>query len=160
VTLTGHFDAPEPIGRLTLTSNGSGLSGIYFPTNRWPPDASDWRPDQPWFTETCRQLAAYFARELTVFDLPLAPSGTPFQCRVWLELRRIAYGETISYQTLANRLGAPTATRAVGAANGRNPISIVVPCHRVIGAKGALVGFGGGLARKQALLDLEQPGLF
>ena len=153
------FEVPDPIGPLTLASDGTGLSGVYFAPHRWPPDQADWREDRAWFRDVIQQLQAYFARELRVFDLPLAPKGTVFQHSVWQGLRAIPYGQTISYQTLANRLGAPTATRAVGAANGRNPISIIVPCHRVIGANGTLVGFGGGLARKQALLDLEQPRL-
>ncbi|MDX2103918.1 MAG: methylated-DNA--[protein]-cysteine S-methyltransferase [Alphaproteobacteria bacterium] len=158
--IAGRFEAPAPIGPLTLTADGDALTGVYFAPHRWPPDTTGWRADQGWFTAVCQQLAAYFARDLREFDLPLAPVGTPFQQRVWLALRTIPYGQTISYQTLANRLGEPTATRAVGAANGRNPISIIVPCHRVIGADGRLVGFGGGIERKQALLDLETPRLF
>lgn len=104
-----------------------------------------------------RQLEAYFRGELRVFDLPLAPRGTPFQLRVWSELRNIPYGRTISYGELSRRLGDPNLTRAVGAANGANPISIIVPCHRVIGTDGSLVGFGGGLEVKRFLLDLEAP---
>jgi methylated-DNA-[protein]-cysteine S-methyltransferase len=105
-----------------------------------------------------RQLAAYFRGELKAFDLPLAPRGTPFQLRVWGELRAIPYGRTLSYGELSRRLGDPNLTRAVGAANGANPISIIVPCHRVIGTDGSLVGFGGGLDVKRFLLDLEAPG--
>jgi methylated-DNA-[protein]-cysteine S-methyltransferase len=101
------------------------------------------------------QLTAYFAGELRDFDLPLAPVGTPFQERVWQALRDIPYGATTSYSALANRIGAPGAARAVGLANGRNPIAIIIPCHRVIGAGGTLVGYGGGLNRKRWLLDLE-----
>lgn len=104
-----------------------------------------------------RQLAAYFRGELRDFDLPLAPRGTPFQLRVWAELLNIPYGRTISYGELSRRLGDPNLTRAVGAANGANPISIIVPCHRVIGADGSLVGYGGGLDIKRILLDLEAP---
>ena len=104
-----------------------------------------------------RQLAAYFRRELQAFDLPLAPRGTPFQLRVWAALRQIPYGRTLSYGELSRRLGDPGLTRAVGAANGANPISIIIPCHRVIGADGSLVGYGGGLDVKRMLLDLEAP---
>ena len=106
--------------------------------------------------EARRQLTEYFAGARRAFDLPLAASGTPFQRRVWEALRRIPYGETISYGELARRIGKPTASRAVGAANGRNPIAIVVPCHRVIGADGTLIGYGGGLPVKEALLALER----
>ena len=107
-----------------------------------------------------RQLDEYFAARRRRFDLPVAPEGTAFQVRVWRQLERIPYGETISYAELARRIGQPTAARAVGAANGANPIPIVIPCHRVIGANGTLVGFGGGLDVKERLLELESPGLF
>ena len=107
-----------------------------------------------------RQLEEYLAGRRRSFDLPLAPEGTAFQVRVWRQLQRIPYGETISYGELARRIGQPTASRAVGAANGANPIPIVIPCHRVIGASGTLVGFGGGLDIKERLLELETPGLF
>jgi methylated-DNA-[protein]-cysteine S-methyltransferase len=103
-----------------------------------------------------RQLGEYFAGNRNTFDLPLAAVGTPFQRRVWDALRKIPYGETISYGELARRVGQPTAARAVGLANGKNPISIVVPCHRVIGSSGKLIGYGGGLGRKQTLLALER----
>jgi methylated-DNA-[protein]-cysteine S-methyltransferase len=117
----------------------------------------DWvEYDDGVLAEARAQLSAYFAGERTTFDLPLAPVGTPFQQRVWGELRRIPYAETVSYGELANRLGSPGASRAVGLANGRNPIAIVVPCHRVIGADGTLTGYAGGLERKRALLDLER----
>ncbi|MBK9168153.1 MAG: methylated-DNA--[protein]-cysteine S-methyltransferase [Bryobacterales bacterium] len=114
-------------------------------------------PNHPVVAEALRQLHAYFAGELHEFDLPLAPEGTPFQRRVWEALRAIPYGETRSYGDIAKAIGAPKASRAVGAANGRNPIPVVVPCHRVIGADGSLTGFGGGLAIKRTLLDLETP---
>lgn len=115
----------------------------------------------PVLVETVRQLTAYFARDLKEFDLPLAPQGTPFQLRVWAELRRIGYGEVVSYGEVARRLGMTGhAARAVGLANGRNPIPVVIPCHRVVGADGRLTGYGGGMARKQILLDLEQDALF
>jgi methylated-DNA-[protein]-cysteine S-methyltransferase len=115
----------------------------------------EWRRDDSAFTEACGQLDEYFAGERTEFDLPLNPAGTPFQRRVWDALKTIPYGEIRSYGEIAEQIGRPGAARAVGLANGRNPISIVVPCHRVIGASGALTGYGGGLERKQYLLDLE-----
>ena len=115
----------------------------------------------PLLQEAVAQLAAYFARELKEFDLPLRPDGTPFQQRVWEQLRLVPYGETTSYGEIARRLGMnPGASRAVGAANGRNPIAIVIPCHRVVGTNGLLSGYAGGVERKQALLDLEQHALF
>jgi methylated-DNA-[protein]-cysteine S-methyltransferase len=113
------------------------------------------RDDTPPLDEARRQLEAYFAGELREFDLPLAPEGSEFQLRVWEQLRAIPYGETISYGELARRVGDPAAARAVGLANGRNPLPVIVPCHRVIGADGALTGFGGGLERKRRLLELE-----
>lgn len=125
------------------------------------PDESEARADLAVFTAAAAQLARYFAGELTSFDLPLRPAGTDFQQRVWMQLRAIPFGQTRTYGQLAAGLGQPTASRAVGLANGQNPLSIVVPCHRVIGANGQLTGFGGGLTIKQALLDLEAPrGLF
>ncbi len=114
-----------------------------------------WRRDEGPFTETCAQLTEYFAGQLHEFDVRLAPAGTEFQKRVWDELYRIPFGASISYGELARRIGQPTASRAVGAANGRNPISIIVPCHRVIGANGTLTGYGGGMDRKKWLLEHE-----
>jgi methylated-DNA-[protein]-cysteine S-methyltransferase len=115
----------------------------------------------PLLAEAARQLAAYFRRDLKEFDLPLRPDGTPFQLRVWEQLRQIPYGETTSYGEIAHRLDMHAgASRAVGMANGRNPIGIVIPCHRVVGSKGLLTGYAGGVERKQALLDLEQDALF
>ena len=115
----------------------------------------------PLLRETSRQLSAYFDRSLRVFDLPLRPNGTPFQERVWEQLRAIEYGQTASYGEIAGRLGLSAgASRAVGAANGRNPIGIVIPCHRVVGSKGSLSGYAGGVERKQLLLQLEQEALF
>lgn len=146
---------------ILLTSNGAALTGLYLVEHKHGPTiAPDWVRDDAAapFAEAKRQLAAYFAGALTAFDLPLAPQGTNFQRRVWAELARIGYGETISYGELARRLGQPGSARAVGLANGRNPLSIVVPCHRVIGSNGALVGYGGGLPRKQALLAHEASG--
>lgn len=152
-----------PVGPLLLIGCGDALCGVHFPEGRHPVTIErDWFEDAKPFAEVCRQLEAYFAGELAGFDLPLAPSGTDFQLRVWEQLRRIPYGQTISYGELARRVGDPNASRAVGAANGKNPISIIVPCHRVIGSTGKLVGFGGGVDTKRYLLEHEQQhaGLF
>jgi methylated-DNA-[protein]-cysteine S-methyltransferase len=129
------------------------------PADSWREDAvreDPGRENPTPLAETVRQLRAYFAGELREFDLPLAPAGTPFQLRVWRELRNIPYGQTISYGELARRVGSPKGSRAVGLANGANPISIVVPCHRVIGSSGKLTGYGGGLENKARLLALER----
>lgn len=143
----------SPIGPLRLTSDGSALTGLWMDAG---PEIEGIRDDAAApFDETIRQLEAYFAGRRTAFDLPLAPAGTPFQQTVWRELLSIPYGTTISYGELARRLGQPSASRAVGLANGRNPISIIIPCHRVIGAGGKLTGYGGGLPRKEALLAFE-----
>lgn len=144
----------SPVGELLLTSDGESLTRLLFlPVTTDPTWSSE---PCPVLTETVAQLTAYFAGERTDFDLPLAPAGTPFQLRVWESLRDIPYAETTSYGRLAGRIGNIKASRAVGLANGRNPISIVVPCHRVIGANGSLTGYGGGLDRKRTLLDLER----
>jgi methylated-DNA-[protein]-cysteine S-methyltransferase len=145
------------IGILLLTSSHSGLQSILFSKNGRPaaPD-SEWREDASPLQETICQLRSYFAGELDSFDLALAPQGTVFQQRVWGELCRIPYGETISYGELAKRIGNPNASRAVGLANGSNPIPIVIPCHRVIGSNGKLTGYGGGLPIKEKLLALER----
>ena len=155
----------SPVGELMLTSNGEALTGVWFsPHDDLPLD--DWVDERDdVLDDAVAQLESYFAGERTDFDLPLHPQGTDFQLRVWAALREIPYGETISYGELARRVGNPSASRAVGLANGRNPISIVVPCHRVIGADGSLTGYGGGMDRKRTLLDLErraagQPALF
>lgn len=161
---TTYTHADSPLGPLLLTADGDALTGLFLNTS--PTPASDWiREDHAApFPETRRQLAAYFAGSLTEFTLPLAPVGTAFQIRVWDALRAIPYGTTCSYGDLARRLGSPGAARAVGLANGRNPISIVVPCHRVLGTSGRLTGYSGGMERKAFLLALEQqktaPGLF
>jgi len=145
----------SPVGRLTLLASSRGLHAV-----SWPIDRNDIRhvrqASNPVIEETAKQLAEYFAGERTTFDLPLVWSGTPFQVRAWKELARIPYGETISYGEQARRMGDAKKARAVGMANGRNPISIVVPCHRVIGKSGDLTGFGGGLAQKAKLLQLEK----
>ncbi len=148
----------SPYGPYLLMSDGSSLTGLHSDRDKHRPAASpDWvrDDDKPPFRETIAQLRAYFEGRLTAFQLPLAPRGTPFQVKVWRELCNIRYGETISYAELARRIGRPTASRAVGHSNGRNPISIVVPCHRVIGADNSLTGYAGGLDRKRALLEFE-----
>lgn len=147
----------SPIGPLTLIGDGAALSGLYMelhtPAARSvPPGAVH---DDAAFPVARAQLGEYFAGERTAFDLPLRLAGTPFQLEVWEALRAIPYGETTSYGELARRIGRPAAVRAVGLANGRNPVSIVVPCHRVIGSNGSLTGYGGGLDRKRHLLALE-----
>jgi len=148
---------PSPVGPLRVAASDAGLHAIQFPGNRHPvKQCTPWQPgDHPLLRQTQAQLDAYFAGRLQVFDLPLAPHGTAFQCQVWQALAQIPFGQTWSYLQLARQVGRPTATRAVGAANGRNPLPIVLPCHRVIGANGALTGFGGGLPTKAFLLTLE-----
>ena len=157
----------SPVGPLMLAADDAGLRHIEFRDNRHPADRSDWHGgDNEILDATVAQLREYFDGERRDFDLPLAPQGTEFQRVVWQELARIPYGATISYAQLAQRVGNASAMRAVGAANGRNPLPIVLPCHRVIGADGSLTGFGGGLPTKQFLLRLEgalpgeQGGLF
>lgn len=145
----------SPIGPLTLHSSGAALTGLEFDQPRYPLPPSPAGEDAV-LALARRELDAYFAGKLKAFSVPLAPKGTPFQLKVWMALRAIPYGATRSYGQQAAAIGQPKAVRAVGLANGKNPISIIVPCHRVIGASGSLTGFGGGLARKQALLDLEQ----
>lgn len=150
----------SPIGPLTLVSDGQAITHIWFPEAKRgtapPPTA---RTDKV-LDAAKKQLDGYFAGRRTSFDLPVAPHGTPFQVRVWNALTRIGYGETKSYGAVAQAIGSPKAVRAVGAANGRNPVPIVIPCHRVIGADGSLTGFGGGMACKEYLLDLERGALF
>ena len=147
----------SPVGQLLLAADESGLRNIDFVNGRRPvsPDPT-WQEDPARLQEPARQLLAYFAGELEAFDLPLSPSGTTFQLAVWRSLCEIPYGETISYGELARRLGNPNASRAVGLANGANPIPIVIPCHRVIGSNGKLTGYGGGLPIKEKLLALER----
>ena len=149
----------SPVGELWLAGDGSALREIRFRGGRrcTEPDAG-WREGGALLERAARQLEQYFAGERRTFDLPLALEGTDFQRAVWRELERIPYGTTISYGELARRVGNPRASRAVGAANGRNPLPIVVPCHRVIGGDGRLTGFGGGLPVKEALLALEAGG--
>jgi methylated-DNA-[protein]-cysteine S-methyltransferase len=146
-----------PIGALVLSGSADGtLSSLDFVDGRGAPQPDgSWVRDDAAFAEARAQLGAYFDGRLRQFDLPLAPAGTAFQRSVWQALEQIPYGQTRTYGQLAAELGSPRAMRAVGAANGRNPISIVIPCHRLVGSDGSLTGYGGGLARKQWLLELE-----
>jgi methylated-DNA-[protein]-cysteine S-methyltransferase len=153
--------APSPVGRLKLMASDAGLAAVLWENDdphrvRLGPMVEG--SAHPILVETGRQLAAYFAGNLKAFNIPLDIKGTEFQRRVWAALLTIPFGETRSYGQIARQIGHPAAVRAVGAANGRNPISIVAPCHRVVGASGALTGFAGGLAAKRYLLDLEAPG--
>jgi methylated-DNA-[protein]-cysteine S-methyltransferase len=151
-----HTVMDSPVGPLTLVSEDGVLCGLYMDEQRHRPQEEIFgHRDDTRSHDAIKQLEAYFAGELREFDVPLTMSGTEFQRRVWTELQGIPYGETISYGELAERLGQPTAARAVGLANGKNPISIIVPCHRVIGSTGNLTGYGGGLPRKRYLLDFE-----
>src|SRR4051812_39649702 len=146
----------SPIEELLLTTDGVGLSRVWFaPFDdvELPQDTRD--DDHPVLALARAQLTEYFAGRRRTFDIPLSPGGTPFQNQVWEALREIPYGETVSYVEIARAIGRPTASRAVGAANGRNPIAVIVPCHRVIGSNGLLIGYAGGAARKRRLLDLE-----
>jgi methylated-DNA-[protein]-cysteine S-methyltransferase len=155
-TYFSYYDSP--LGPILLTATGSALTGLHFVGEKYYPGISpEWKCDDgnAILQSTATQLNEYFAGNRQSFDITLAPEGTPFQRSVWHALTQLRFGETISYGQLAQRIGNPKAVRAVGAANGRNPISIVVPCHRVIGANGALTGYAGGLARKEALLWLE-----
>lgn len=141
-----------PLGPLTATASEQGLAALSFGENEGELSPS------PVLDATRIQLEEYFAGERREFELPLAPGGTPFQRRVWNVLAEVPFGETVSYQDLASRLGVPRAARAVGRANALNPLVIVIPCHRVVGARGALTGYGGGIERKRALLELEAAG--
>ncbi|WP_309094998.1 methylated-DNA--[protein]-cysteine S-methyltransferase [Streptomyces sp.] len=152
-----HTVTDSPYGPLTLVADDGVLCGLYMEGQRHRPPEETFGPrDDTLFAAVEEQLKAYFAGELREFTVPLRLTGTPFQRLVWEELRRIPYGETLTYGRLADALGSPTASRAVGLANGRNPIGVIVPCHRVIGANGSLTGYGGGLERKQRLLDFER----
>ena len=147
----------SPLGPILLAGDDEGLKLINIQEGAAPVALQpEWQQDEGEFSDAIKQFGAYFAGELKAFDLKLKPEGTPFYRQVWQELTQIAYGETISYGELAARVGKPKAARAVGAANGRNPLPIVIPCHRVIGADGSLTGYGGGLRFKVALLELEK----
>jgi len=146
----------SPLGPLLLAGDEDGLRLVHFATGRRPNSPRhDWVEDAAPFKEAIRQLRAYFERKLKDFDVPLVLEGTEFQLLVWRNLRMIPYGETVSYGQLARRIGSPDAARAVGLANGSNPIPIIIPCHRVIGSNGDLTGFGGGIPLKKKLLALE-----
>jgi methylated-DNA-[protein]-cysteine S-methyltransferase len=146
----------SPIGPLTLAGRGSALTNLWMVDQTYEPSHTGWSLDPGAFTDVVEQLDAYFAGELSEFDIELDLRGTGFQQRVWKALLTIPYGETRSYGEIAEQIGAPGAARAVGLANGHNPIAIIVPCHRVIGASGSLTGYGGGLDRKRTLLALEK----
>lgn len=170
----------SPLGPLKIVAHRGAVTAVEFTgpvagaatagprsSMRFAAERATGRPvgdradDDPLLVDTVAQLAGYFAREVKEFDLPLRPDGTAFQLRVWEQLGRVPYGETASYGELARRLGMNAgASRAVGAANGRNPVAIIIPCHRVVGSSGLLTGYAGGVERKQALLDLEQHALF
>ena len=147
-----------PLGPILATANDCGISGIYFVGQRYEVDlGGDWREegDDPVLAECARQLGEYFEGKRREFDLPLAAAGSDFQRRVWREIARIPFGETISYAELARRAGAAGSARAAGSATGHNPLSVVVPCHRVVGSDGSLTGYAGGLERKTRLLEIE-----
>jgi methylated-DNA-[protein]-cysteine S-methyltransferase len=147
----------SPIGELLLTSDGSNLTGLYMEAHKGGPAVDGgWVRDDELFRDWRVELDAYFAGESRVFHSPIRTRGTEFQKRVWEALRKIPRGETMSYGELARRIGSPRAVRAVGAAVGRNPVSVIIPCHRVVGSNGALTGYAGGVKRKQWLLDHEQ----
>ncbi len=153
---TSYSYLESPVGRLLLAGDADGLTLISFPTGSRPRQpAAGWHRDERALTAAIEQLTAYFSGDLRDFSLPLRPSGTVFQQSVWSALRAIPFGATVSYGELARRIGQPSAARAVGAANGANPLPIVVPCHRVIGADSSLTGFGGGLETKRFLLAHE-----
>jgi methylated-DNA-[protein]-cysteine S-methyltransferase len=153
---THHTVINSPIGELLLLGNESALTGLHFAPYQWTSTiiGNLARDDGP-FQAVSEQLREYFAGDRKTFDLPVALAGTPFQQRVWAMLQEIPYGRTATYGEIATRLGHPNAARAVGMANNRNPVAVIVPCHRVVGSNGALVGYGGGLDRKRMLLELE-----
>ena len=147
----------SPVGRLLLVADELGLRQLLFAEGRTPPRLEgSWSEGGACLREPIRQMEAFFAGERRRFDLPLKPEGTGFQQRVWSALQEIPFGETVSYGELALRVGNPAASRAVGLANGSNPIAIIIPCHRVIGTNGKLTGYGGGLEKKRWLLDFER----
>ena len=158
--MASHVVLDSPIGPLTLVATDGALSGLYMEMQRHRPPEETFGapadPDTEPFATVAAQLTAYFAGELTEFDVPLTLRGTPFQQRVWAALTEIPYGETTTYGELAVEIGNPSASRAVGLANGRNPVGVIVPCHRVVGSTGSLTGYGGGLDRKRRLLDFER----
>ena len=152
---TFYATMPSPAGELLLRASVDGLTGVFFPGEGLVP-ALDWELDPPRFAVAMNQLKEYFAGERTEFSLPLAALGTPFQQRVWTELLGVRYGTTITYTELARRVGHPRSVRAVSGANGRNPICVIVPCHRVVGVHGSLTGYSAGVETKRWLLDFER----
>ena len=153
--MTHYRTIDSPIGLLTLAGHDQALTNLRMVDQTYEPSRNGWSPNPKALNDAVDQLNAYFAGELTTFDLELDLRGTEFQRRVWQALLTIPFGETRSYGEVAEQIGAPGAARAVGLANGHNPIAIIVPCHRVIGASGSLTGYGGGLDRKRSLLALE-----
>ena len=152
-----YYVLQSPVGRLLLVGNRDGLTRLQFQDGKHPQPIHDqWKKDRRAFEDVISQLEDYFDGRRKRFSVKLSQEGTDFQQRVWKALKSIPYGETVSYGDIAKQIGNPQASRAVGAANGNNPISIIVPCHRVVGHNGKLVGFGGGLPIKQSLLELEQ----
>ena len=150
------YDSPQ--GRMLLVANDEGLCGVYFDGQKYLPDIDPaWRhdPNHTTLEQAKRELEEYFAGERKRFEAALAPEGTPFQRAVWRAISTVAFGETITYGELAKRAGSPGSARAAGAATGRNPISVIVPCHRIVGSDGSLTGYAGGIERKRALLALE-----
>jgi methylated-DNA-[protein]-cysteine S-methyltransferase len=155
-THTSFTIMPSPVGALTLVGEGDDLTGVYFETgSSVTTPRMGWVRDDRRFRPAVTQLSEYFAGKRTRFDLPIAPRGTAFQKAVWAALLRIPFGQTASYGDIARAIGKPAASRAVGGANHRNPLSIIIPCHRVIGTDGGMTGYGGELYRKRLLLDLE-----
>lgn len=148
-----------PVGPLILVSNGARLTRVCIRPFPKVHDDVVWDDDAEPFAETRRQLTEYFDGDRTQFDIPIEPEGTPFQLAIWKQLTRIPYGETVSYSEIGRRLGDLKMSRAVGLANGKNPLPIIIPCHRVIGADGSLTGYSGGLGLKRFLLNLESPAL-
>lgn len=153
-----YTDVDTPLGPILLVSDGAALTGFYFIGQKYAPETTAlWRrdPGLALFRDVEAQIAAYTSGRLQTFDVPIRFEGTPFQLRVWQAIAAIPFGTTLSYSALAERIGAPSSMRAVGAATGRNPISLIVPCHRVVGRDGALTGYAGGLDRKRVLLNFE-----
>lgn len=150
-----YCEYPSPVGILTLVADDEGLQAVWWPDDARSTEVGEFQPDHPVLAQAAAELDEYFAGRRTTFDVPLNPTGTEFQRAAWAVLRTIPYAQTMTYAQQAARLGDPAKARAVGAANGRNPISIIVPCHRVVGASGALTGFAGGLDAKQWLLQFE-----
>ncbi len=157
MTTTCYTSIESPLGRIFVQGDGQFVTGLYMPDHKgWSGPDPAWRVSDAAFRTVREQLAEYFAGDRQQFDVPLDLEGTPFQQRVWQELMEIPFGTTITYGQLAERLGQPTASRAVGNANGRNPISILIPCHRVVGRNGNLTGYAGGVSKKEWLLAMER----